>query len=108
MVQVHRCLLYPIIVKIGVGDAQADVDDACRGKLYWALTVNGEERIETSNGDGSGRRVILDSTTSPLLSGVSSMLLEPDSNLLYWVNSGSRSMQYLDVRTGKTTTVRVI
>lgn len=67
--------------------------------------MNGEERIETANGDGSGRRVILDSTADPLLAGVTSMLLDVELDRLYWVNTGSRSMQYLDVRTGKTTTV---
>lgn len=75
--------------------------------MYWALTAEGEERIETANGDGGGRRVLATAASAPLLAGVSSLVLDVPDNRLYWVNTGSHSMQYLDVATGKITTVSI-
>ncbi|XP_045484331.1 low-density lipoprotein receptor-related protein 1B [Pieris rapae] len=75
------------------------------GDIYWAAQANGGERIETARGDGSQRRVLIDSNNDAHLAGVTSMTLDVDKDLLYWVNTASASIQYLDLRTNKATTL---
>ncbi|XP_049880284.1 low-density lipoprotein receptor-related protein 1 [Pectinophora gossypiella] len=79
--------------------------DPLRGKLYWSATPSSGERIEMANGDGSGRRLLADTHNDPQLAGVTSLCVDVESNTLYWVNIDSATMQYLDVRTGKITTL---
>lgn len=78
-----------------------------RGELYWAQALSSGERLEAARGDGSGRRVLAETRSSPLLAGVCSLLADPSTQRLYWVNAHSRTMQFLDLRTLKTTTVRL-
>ncbi|CAD0199585.1 unnamed protein product [Chrysodeixis includens] len=42
---------------------------------------------------------------SPVQSTTTSLVVDPDAERLYWVNAGSGSMQYLDVASGKLTTL---
>ncbi|CAH4035812.1 unnamed protein product [Pieris brassicae] len=53
------------------------------GDIYWAAQSNGGERIETARGDGSQRRVLIDSNNDAHLAGVTSMTLAVDKGLLY-------------------------
>ncbi|CAK1543699.1 unnamed protein product [Leptosia nina] len=80
-------------------DASALAVHPRTGDVYWAASSGGAERIETARGDGSGRRVLLDSNIDAHLAGVTSMTLDAENDLLYWVNTASASIQYLDLAT---------
>ncbi|XP_041974246.1 low-density lipoprotein receptor-related protein 1 [Aricia agestis] len=67
-----------------------------RGKLYWATNDDGEERIETANGDGSGRHVLL--KDSMHVAGVTSFAIDIEKDRLYWVNLASAAIVYMDLK----------
>ncbi|CAG9793152.1 unnamed protein product [Diatraea saccharalis] len=71
--------------------------DPLRGKLYWAVRGEGGERLERADGDGSNRVVLKHARDDPYLADVTSMTMDVEANRLYWVNSGSATIQYLDL-----------
>ncbi|CAD0203448.1 unnamed protein product [Chrysodeixis includens] len=73
--------------------------------LYWAERDVGPERLVAADGAAQDARTLLDAQADPLLSDVTSLVVDPDAERLYWVNAGSGSMQYLDVASGKLTTL---
>ncbi|CAB3232339.1 unnamed protein product [Arctia plantaginis] len=91
---------YTAVLLDGLDNMTALAVDPRRGKLYWALALR-SERIEVADGDAGNRRTLLDAIADPLLMGISSMCVDIDSNRLYWVNTGSATMQYLDLATEK-------
>ncbi|KAJ2938967.1 hypothetical protein O0L34_g17783 [Tuta absoluta] len=79
--------------------------DPLRGKLYWSATPHSGEKIETANCDGTGRKLLVDTHKDRMLAGVTSMTVDVTNNLLYWVNIHTASIQYLNLRNGKVTTL---
>ncbi|CAH0717532.1 unnamed protein product, partial [Brenthis ino] len=84
---------------------QSIVVDPLNGKLYWALARDGEERIEAADGDAGARRTLLSSRRDAHLARATSLQVDPESNRLYWVNEGSATIQYIDLKTEKTYTL---
>ncbi|XP_039746200.1 low-density lipoprotein receptor-related protein 1 [Pararge aegeria] len=76
-----------------------------RGRLYWALAARGDDCVETAAADGSERRVLLRRADAPALAQPTSMCVDAEGERLFWVNLGSATIQYLDLRTEKAATV---
>ncbi|CAG5013242.1 unnamed protein product [Parnassius apollo] len=83
------------------------VVDPIRGQLYWALgsTAAGGARVEAARGDASARRTLLLARDQPLLAAVTAMVMDVEHNRLYWINSGTATIQYYDVDMGKLSTM---
>ncbi|GBP36075.1 Low-density lipoprotein receptor-related protein 1 [Eumeta japonica] len=81
--------------------------DPRRGKLYWSHSVDGFERIEEANEDGSARRTLVTYGADPQLAGVVGLTIDVNGHRLYWVNSDSATMQYYELGSGKSHTLSV-
>ncbi|GBP98527.1 hypothetical protein EVAR_93760_1 [Eumeta japonica] len=77
------------------------------GKLYWSHSVDGFERIEEANEDGSARRTLVTYGADPQLAGVVGLTIDVNGHRLYWVNSDSATMQYYELGSGKSHTLSV-
>ncbi|CAK1590811.1 unnamed protein product [Parnassius mnemosyne] len=86
------------------------VVDPLRGQMYWALGsgASGGARVEAARGDASARRTLLLARDQPLLAAATGMVMDVDNNRLYWINSGTATIQYYDVDTGKLSTVSLL
>ncbi|XP_063833945.1 prolow-density lipoprotein receptor-related protein 1-like [Ostrinia nubilalis] len=76
------------------GNVTALACDPIRGQLYWAIGAGASERIETADGAGGNQRELL---RAPHVAGVSGLAVDADGNRLYWINTGTATIQYLDL-----------
>ncbi|XP_059055810.1 prolow-density lipoprotein receptor-related protein 1-like [Achroia grisella] len=79
--------------------------DPIRGSLYWARQTAAGWQVETAQCDGSRRRVLLDRRADPDLAHVHSMVVDHKLNRIYWVNTASATIQYIDRSVDKHSTL---
>ena len=103
------------LIKEGLLNPRSLAVDPVKGLLYWAdhgtehevagKTVFKDGYIAVSSMDGSNRRIITTQNKNVLLEKPSSLSLDYSADRLYWINLGTETIQFMDLKTLIVTTV---
>ncbi|XP_069676734.1 low-density lipoprotein receptor-related protein 1 isoform X1 [Periplaneta americana] len=81
--------------------------DPLRGKLYWSSWSGDNYMIHQAHMDGSEQIVLVSRREDDALHSPQSLCMDLESQRLYWVNTGSDSVQYYDFLTSLVVTVHL-